>query len=324
VHGGSLISVFLGAGFSILGAVPLASQLFAEEPKVDGVTRERLVERVLCRWRKWHARTKGTPEQYLAELEAAGGQAWHDAVWYVSLVIALRMGKVDSVGGRLKIIKHNLDRTSGVQPHERFWDSVFSATKDVAVITTNYDILAERGMRNAPRKRIPRPGFNYGSGNEELLGGGYPSYAHIQRVSVSGTVPLLKLHGSVSWALGTTLRKYHDCRPSIKGEAAIIAPVTDKCVPQLFSAIWAQAAQALSKSERWIVVGYSFPDYDVAVNKLFASNSAHRPTVNLFNPDPAIASRVRLLLPQCDICAHPGLPAGLEVLGTILSQPSDR
>lgn len=93
-----MISIFLGAGFSFLGNVPLASQLFDEQPKVDVISRQRLLERVLFGWKNWHDQTGGTPEQYLAMLEANGGKQWRDATWYVALVIAMHMGHVRVVG----------------------------------------------------------------------------------------------------------------------------------------------------------------------------------------------------------------------------------
>lgn len=43
----AMITVFLGAGFSGLGGVPLASQLFDEQPQVDTISRQALVSRVL-------------------------------------------------------------------------------------------------------------------------------------------------------------------------------------------------------------------------------------------------------------------------------------
>jgi hypothetical protein len=42
--------IFLGAGFSFIAGVPLASQLFDRRPEVDRITRQKLVERVLERW----------------------------------------------------------------------------------------------------------------------------------------------------------------------------------------------------------------------------------------------------------------------------------
>ena len=61
------IAVILGAGFSA-AAVPLASQLFDRRPDVDRLVRQRLVERVTHEWGLWHARTGGSPEEYLDSL----------------------------------------------------------------------------------------------------------------------------------------------------------------------------------------------------------------------------------------------------------------
>src|SRR5437764_4116425 len=166
-----MITLFAGAGFSYLAGVPLASQLFDSEPEVDRVSRQRLVERVVQRWLKWKATENGTPEEYLAHLEKHTGKEWLDAVWFVGLRIALEMGKVEMVGMQPTVARHNIDRTTGVTSHENFWRALFRLSDDVAVITTNYDILCERGLRIKPRPRIRRPGFNYGSGREMLAGG---------------------------------------------------------------------------------------------------------------------------------------------------------
>lgn len=314
-----MISIFLGAGFSILGKVPLASQLFDEQPDVDVISRQRLLERVLAGWGKWHSTTAGTPEQYLAMLEASGGKPWQDATWYVALVIAIRMGYVRVVGMKPTIVRHTLNLTSGIDAHEAFWTTVFRRTEDVAVLTTNYDILAERGLRPKPRPRVPRPGFHYGDGPEQLEGGGYPSYAHIQRIRTEGKIALLKLHGSVSWALkGNRIVRYHDCRPAIRGDAIIVAPVTEKSVPDAFRPIWDRAAKALAASDTWIVVGYSFPAYDAAINDLFRANAAHKPHVHILNPDRHVAGRVQRLLDPAIVHSHGGLPEALADLGTIL------
>lgn len=80
-----------------------------------------------------------------------GGRIWQEAQWYVGLIIALRMGRLQLVGGRPTLIHHNVNRTSGIAVHEDFWTRIFSQTEAVSVITTNYDILAERGLRHTPR-----------------------------------------------------------------------------------------------------------------------------------------------------------------------------
>src|SRR5262249_44487649 len=148
----------------------------------------------------WHRVNSGSPEEYLADLQQSGGSEWFDAQWYVGLVIALPMGRVELVGMNPMITRHNLNRTTGVQAHEAFWSAIFRRTEDISVITTNYDILPERGIRHTRRPRVPRPGFHYGWGPEPLEGGGYPSYSHIQKISAAGSVPIHKLHGSISWS----------------------------------------------------------------------------------------------------------------------------
>jgi len=193
-----MIAFFLGAGFASLGGVPLAGKLFNEKPEVDRITRRKLVDRVLRLWTSWRVERGGTPEEYLGHLQELGGPEWQDAVWYVSLAIALKMGRLQNVGGKATITRHNLDRTSGIAAHEAWWSCIFRRTAAICVLTTNYDILAERGLRNVPRPKVPRPGFHYGEGMEHLRGGGYPSYAHIQTIDTMGRVPLLKLHGSIS------------------------------------------------------------------------------------------------------------------------------
>lgn len=312
-----MITVFLGAGFSSLGGVPLAGGLFDKEPEVDGVTRQRLVTRVLGRWDAWRKKHRGSPEEYLAYLQNSGSREWLDAVWYVSLVIALKMGRVEDVGIRRTITRHNVDRTTSVPKHEEFWSCIFRKTKSVSVLTTNYDILAERGLRNAPRPRVPRPGFHYGDGREHLAGGGYPSYTHIRKITVTGSVPLLKLHGSVSWSYQKgKLIHYHDCRPAVRGDAAILAPVTEKKMPQYLQPVWAKARTALSQAPIWIFVGYSLPEYDHLVLKLLRDSSGHQPEIYVFDPESSVAERYSHLLGS-KVVANPGLPDGMRMLKEI-------
>ena len=315
-----MIVVFLGAGFSALGGLPLASQLFAIWPHADVLLRENLIERVLDSWENWHHQTGGTPEQYLAHLETNTGQQWRDAVWYVALAVTHCMPRVSVSGQRPKVTGHTLKLTSGVEAHESFWASIFSRTQDITVLTTNYDILAERGLRLIPRPRLPRPGFHYGNRFEQLKGRGYPGIFRSELpIRLEGMVSLLKLHGSVSWALNKNgIDFYHDCRPAIRGDAAIIAPTTEKRVPPAFRFIWDHAAAALRESDTWIIVGYSFPEYDEAINRLFRLNACHRPRVHILNPDPNVVYRVRTLLSQADVYSHEGIPNSLSDLSEIL------
>lgn len=316
-----MISILLGAGYSYVGGVPLASQLFDRKPLVDRITRRNLVEGVQAGWVSWHEQNEGAPEQYLAFLENRHDKQWTDAIWYVGLIIALATSRVERVGRNPTITRHNIDRTTQVPVLEEFWSTIFRRTEDINVVTTNYDILAERGLRHEPRPRVPRPGFNYGEGPEILAGGGYPSYSHIQRISVEGRVPLLKLHGSVSWGFrDRKLVKYHDCRPAVRGDPAIVAPVTSKKIPTWLEATWDLASHALSKSDVWIVVGYSLPNYDLLVRELLRSSGSHSPQIRVFDPNPQVSSKFASLIPGAKVSSHQGLPQGVKDLEDFLDE----
>ena len=211
----------------------------------------------------WHARTSGAPEEYLAELASSGGRRWRDAVWFVSLVIASKMGELRWIGGQLRLAGHHIEKRSPAAL-EQFWTTLFRIQPDISVITTNYDILAERGLRTAPRPRVPRPGFNYGFGYESLAGRSLET----RRSYIVGRVPLLKLHGSVSWSLERgQLVKYHDCRPAIRGDAAIVAPIVGKTIPRHLQRTWQVARSCLANASTWVVIGYSLPPYDELVRE---------------------------------------------------------
>lgn len=310
------VALILGAGFSAAADVPLANKLFDDRPEVDRVTRRKLVDRVITRWNAWRSKKHGPVEQYLAELANTDAREYLDAKWFIGLVVALQMGQLQMVGPNLTITKHNLDRTSHPEL-EKFWTVLFGARTDVSVITTNFDVLAERGLRHVPRPRVKRPGFHYGSGPESLEGGGYPSYSHIQKIRIAGHVPLLKIHGSVSWSLRNgKLVKYHDCRPAILGDAAIVAPIVEKTVPNYLEPIWMAAKDHLCRAGTWIVVGYSLPCYDKAVRALLLEAVKADTAIHVFDPDTAVASRFGEL--TSNVRTHPGLPEGIQDLSNLL------
>ena len=310
------VAIVLGAGFSAVADVPLASQLFESRPEVDRVTRRSLVDRVISGWETWRSRCDGATEQYLAELARTNVLEFREAAWFVGLTVALRMGQLRMVGANLDITKHNLDRTSHLDL-ENFWTALFEARTDVSVITTNFDILAERGLRHVPRPRAKRPGFHYGFGPEHLEGGGYPSYSHIQKIQTKGQVPLLKLHGSVSWSVRNgNIAKYHDCRPAIRGDAAIVAPIVEKTVPDYLKPTWMVAKEYLSGARTWIVVGYSLPHYDRAVRALLQEAVYSDTAIHVFDPDANVPSRFRELTPN--VRSYPGLPEGISELNALL------
>jgi hypothetical protein len=62
--------------------------------------------------------------------------------------------------------------------------------------------------------------------------------------------------------------------------------VEEKEMATEFAAIWAEAERALGRAERWIVCGYSMPEYDLAACDLMKRSAAVGPkkTVVLIDP----------------------------------------
>lgn len=262
-------------------------------------------------WQAWKAKTGGSPEEFLADLQLEQGIPWVQAVRYAALVIALRMGELRPIGvaGQLQLIKQNLNRRSHPD-HERFWTALFTRTTSVTVVTTNYDILAERGLRCEVRPNVPRPGFNYGSGPEELEGrGGFST--GLLPIAAQGTVPLLKLHGSVSWSQAPgRILKFSDCRPAIRGDAYLVAPVRSKTVPALLQPIWDLARAKIQEADRVIAIGYSLPEYDVQVIDLLR-NSRSECEFQVVDPDLDMASKYERILNR-KTAQFQGIPTGVE------------
>ena len=65
-----------------------------------------------------------------------------------------------------------------------------------------------------------------------------------------GPIPVYKLHGSLNWEIvGNELRVHSDYRVVFRrnGVAALVPPLPEKMMPAWLAAIWAEAAQALTK-----------------------------------------------------------------------------
>lgn len=171
------------------------------------------------------------------------------------------------------------------------------AGSGLAVITTNYDMASDF----AAFKCAGVPKSRFGRWDEGQIGRrvdfGFNWYhpelpaETIMRRPDRPMVTLLKLHGSTNWLRcplcdhiyinpwgpiweqaykGQTddLNSCH-CSPT-RLQAQILSPsyVRDMREPNLVS-VWNSALNELRAADRWIIVGYSFPDEDLAVRALF-------------------------------------------------------
>jgi hypothetical protein len=202
------------------------------------------------------------------------------------------------------------------------------AADEVAVLTTNYDILIERALRHRAMQRPPSPGCFYGGfpHPQQLKGAAQPfsKWSPARLIDMTGSVPIYKLHGSLNWSLaGGSLLMYQDTRAAYRdgGNAAIIPPVPEKSVPNWLGTVWHEAELALRKSDVWIICGYSAPAYDTEVLRLLQNGSTGRcRRIFLLSPDSRLLrARWNDIAPETDIVALPGLPEGIKALSENLA-----
>lgn len=315
----SSMTLILGAGFSKAAGSPLAAELFDIEPFGGAQWRNRLIERVLVAWDRWTQEHDGGPEVFITEVyrhrnEFSGLKLWQDIVQFLAMRLAqdfARWYKHDSKSSRSS---DNIFEAQIPFPHELWWNALFKRLGleyPLTVITTNWDIWIERGLRPRSTPRRLRPGFHYGFGKELLAGvTGHPHSEYRRNPEISGSVALLKLHVSVSWAVEkTSLVKYGDCRPAFRGDAAMIPPIQEKETPEWLKPVWELALERLKAATTWLIVGYSVPDYDVEIGRLLKKSGVNRPLVHVFAPHPEpIAERLGRWVEATDVILHGPIP----------------
>lgn len=173
----------------------------------------------------------------------------------------------------------------------------------VSVITFNYDIAIDMALYRA------------GLSIDYALD---PSTSH-----GSVPVPLLKLHGSLNWALssdgvtpltlrdylqkysihgfkeagnvsipiGTQLKEYFSqyTTTEVKAEPVIVPPAWNKAeYHQILSRVWGRAAKELGEAEYIFIIGYSLTETDAFFRLLYALGTVgDKPLkrIDVFNPD---------------------------------------
>jgi hypothetical protein len=193
--------VILGAGFSYVAGLPLAKDLFNGDFYVPSGAAERRFAAVLQSWRAWQSmHQEHGPEQFLTEIYRSpkiGPVPWSWATEMVGAILATPLPQ--DRGSFQTRYAGRITRPVNVAEHNAFWDVLLSRFDVSAVVTTNYDLLAERGLRHRPMQRPMRPGFYYGGlGRPQILQGtAFPfSVAKAERqIELVGAIPLYKRVG---------------------------------------------------------------------------------------------------------------------------------
>jgi hypothetical protein len=210
--------------------------------------------------------------------------------------------------------------------HSAFWREITRKASRLAVITTNYDLLIERGLRHKPMTRTFGPGCYYGgtARPQWLRGTLQIGTYHDVDLELDGAVPVYKLHGSPNWSVAAgDLEFFQDLRSAFRrgGDAAIIPPVPEKDIPSWLLSVWQGAEEELSGAETWIVCGYSLPLYDQAVTEMLRRAAAvgHLERIIILDPRASdLCPRYTAIAQAAEVEPLAGLPDGLDELSRIL------
>lgn len=314
------IVLFVGAGFSFSAGLPLTKNLFAEIPYTPYSNNKSVFEQVRAAW-LIHGAGKN-PEVWLKEVylvrdnlpEFIYGVNWEDILDF----LMARLVKLPK--GSNAHYYHGISTSIDSTVHREFWIKIRKVFNLKTVITTNYDLLIEQGLKNEYKDERTAPICYYG---------GYPYLQVVRKMTdvitkksidlkLGHEVELIKLHGSLNWVQEPHGYKIHeDVRAVFRksrglGKPRIIPPLEEKEQPQWAFDIWNAAETALTKTEKWFICGYSFPSYDIAINNMIARSGSHHKQLKVIIADPLsnnVKSNLEGLLPKTtEYLLLPGLP----------------
>ncbi|MBN1571869.1 MAG: SIR2 family protein [Deltaproteobacteria bacterium] len=247
--------LILGAGFSKWAAnLPLANSLFDFAIEPDGVQEENRLHFVRDIKASWDYLNPNKPVE--AFIDFAMHQSKKTAklvVWYIVRRLSEPYIWKERHAGRWRRHVFMIDENRrferpGVKKAQNLLTNTFGMYLQ-GIITTNYDMLVEYALGSR--------GFNYGVPGEILTGRG--AYPVSNSVTLTGKLPLAKIHGSISWQSDI---HYTDGRRGLTGNALVLAPVQNKIMPQELKGQWQLSARLLNGASRLVVFGFAFNTYD--------------------------------------------------------------
>jgi len=213
------------------------------------------------------------------------------------------------------------------------WLHDLQVNTTVSVLTSNYDIVAERPVlldlwaQDPSEPRVYQK-LDFGFGWRVYYDGS------VQRRPQTSRISFFKLHGSVNWLAcevcehiyiqhwAPSVAFGYDVSGPVRGRSnqptvsvchcdhgplvpMIVAPslVREIRNPNLLE-IWKNALEALRHADEWIIIGYSLPPEDLAIRSMFlrawqSRKQKPRVTVVQRGNRQETRSRYRLLFPNC-------------------------
>jgi hypothetical protein len=332
------VALFLGAGFSHPAGLPLTSQLFDTCPMPRTAAagpRYEAVRQSFAHWSREHP-GEGAERWLLALYGAPGtqgleafthGVSWEDAIEFALARLVLLRDTPGHIYSKAPYY-HDVFLSIKGSTHRKFWKRVLETFENVSVVTTNYDILIEQGLKDrySSHRDVP-PLFYYGglpmpqvlrkmidaqraSGKAE---------ADFEEVALGTRVPLFKLHGSLNWVFEPhrmSMKVHADVRAVYRehrdlGTPEVVPPLPEKAAREWMSEIWRQAEIALAEAQLWFVCGYSLLQQDQEVRELLTRAARKAFGLGIVVSDPqaeSVVERLRALLPSvAEIRALPKL-----------------
>lgn len=326
--------LFLGAGFSKSAGIPLVQELFDEIPYAPGnsVVLKNIYEKVSNEWQNCKDLGVETwmKQKYLISHDGDEIVSYEDIVDF----ILARVVAIPEKYGKNGAYYYGISTSIQNETHKAFWNIIQGRFDIGAIITTNYDIVIEQGLRKT---------YSTSSNNRDApscIYGGFPT-SFEQRIRIitnvaTGRNPssfreaalagieLYKLHGSVNWVEEPHGFKIHDDVRAVfrtkrsLGKPRIIPPCEEKDRPAWAHYVWEYAQKRLAEADVWFVCGYSLPEYDKEILHMISSVSSLKESLILYISDPKskqVMKRFQKIL-RCKskiITLH-GLPDALQQL----------
>ena len=327
---GLQIAMFAGAGFSKAWGLPLANEIMDMQairtksfPKKWQVE---LIDKVEAVWNDTNHIHGGVVDEFarmLQQSELAGDVSDKLSFEEFTSFLALRLSSEhwrvgaahETKGGTGDHIRKQRSVTKG-------YLALLKGLKNqdlIGIVTTNYDLVIEKLIGPTDSGRLG--GFNYGETGEALQGRHFTGSQWSYKLdTITGKIPLLKLNGSLNWAISPDgqVVKFIDARYS-RGRTypVLITPPATGVKHDKLQLVWDRAEQVLSTADIWIFCGYSIPDYDQAVRDLLRASAKNVRRVIILdtNPEP-VRDKLRHLVSNSnrsiDICVGHGITSELD------------
>lgn len=339
----SPVALFLGAGFSVCWGLPVTKDLLppvkdAWEKIIKGfpARHRKVAERVREHWIEHHVRCSDSVDEFARMLQTdelvRRSLTLDDLAQFLAIRLAVEQSTEREFRRSRQFTRHHIRRQRKIDPSYSAVTEGLSGSQLTGIVTTNYDLVIEKILGPRPCGRLG--GFNYGDPEQPVIGSHQLSTQDWYKVTtITGAVPLLKLHGSLNWAYSDTqpVDVYVDCKPSLRQLRPLVVPPRANSFDNHFlEQVRQRASEVLKAAEVWVFCGYSLPPYDADVSSLLRSSGTNLRRVVIFDPNAVAVKRgIQACLahiPHLEVICGPGLGSTLtrgtfrsKVFGTISS-----